>query len=505
MSQEPQAPLPSYYGEKTTDGRIVKRPSSELPDMPPLRSPPPRTSSEQLASLNPNAVIPEIQSPSEVLSHQNSFSGPRPPNAIQRWAPPSDPRVNEHAWRSTPSKRRLRDEFYYPDYHGPERRPYYDYDDEHSLRRNGTASARSLREYPGPGALTYRNVTYAEKPHGPPSPTNPRVPRQYSDDSYVYPTSSGGNGFRGPPSDMGKVVRLPLIWWMNSEAKNHFVAAVGEFVGTFMFLFFAFSGTQVANIGSQNNVQNSTTGESTGFDVNTLQYIALVFAFSLMVNVWIFFRISGGLFNPAVTFAMVIVKAVPIPRGILLVCSQLVGSIFASYIVSVLFPTPFSVRTTLSDGTSTARGLFIEAFLTAELVFTIFMLAKEKHKATFIAPVGIGLSLFIGEMVGVYYTGGSLNPARSFGPCVVNGQWDSEHWIYWLGPAMGAVMAVLFYEFIKMLEYEMANPGQDAVHEEEAKNEAESLKNKESKISLAARNRADSIMSPPKKRYTGDA
>lgn len=69
-----------------------------------------------------------------------------------------------------------------------------------------------------------------------------------------------------------------------------------------MFLFFAFSGTAVANIGSQNNVQNSTTGESTGFDVATLQYIALVFAFSLMVNVWIFFRISGGLFNPAVSY-----------------------------------------------------------------------------------------------------------------------------------------------------------------------------------------------------------
>lgn len=127
---------------------------------------------------------------------------------------------------------------------------------------------------------------------------------------------------------------------------------------------------------------------------------------------------------------MVMVKAMPVFRGFLLVGSQIVGSIFASYIVSVMFPTPFNVRTTLSPGTSRARGVFIEAFLTAELVFTIFMLAKEKHKATFIAPVGIGLALFIGELVGVYYTGGSLNPARSFGPCVVNGQWDPEHWIY---------------------------------------------------------------------------
>lgn len=117
--------------------------------------------------------------------------------------------------------------------------------------------------------------------------------------------------------------------------------------------------------------------------------------------------------------------------------------------------------------------------LTAELVFTIFMLAKEKHKATFIAPIGIGLSLFIAEMVGVYYTGGSLNPARSFGPCVVTATFDSEHWIYCtspdstlnhsntnasfsgIGPGAGALVAVFFYKFIKMLEYEMANPGQD--------------------------------------------
>lgn len=68
--------------------------------------------------------------------------------------------------------------------------------------------------------------------------------------------------------------------------------------------------------------------------------------------------------------------------------------------------------------------------LTAELVFTIYMLANEKHKATFMAPVGIGLALFVAELIGVYYTGGSLNPARSFGPCVISGVWDEEHWIY---------------------------------------------------------------------------
>jgi aquaporin related protein len=78
------------------------------------------------------------------------------------------------------------------------------------------------------------------------------------------------------------------------------VAVIGEFVGTTLFLFFAFGGTQVANIGAGQTADNSTTGASTGFNPATLLYISLSFGFSLMVNAWIFFRISGGLFNPAV-------------------------------------------------------------------------------------------------------------------------------------------------------------------------------------------------------------
>ncbi|KAF1350359.1 hypothetical protein EJ07DRAFT_169298 [Lizonia empirigonia] len=100
----------------------------------------------------------------------------------------------------------------------------------------------------------------------------------------------------------------------------------------------------------------------------------------------------------------------------------------------------------------------------AQLVFTIFMLAAEKHKGTFIAPVGIGLALFIAELTGVYFTGGSLNPACSFGPAVVNHSFNHYHWIYWLGPILGAIVAAGFYKFIKILEYETANPGQDNDH-----------------------------------------
>ncbi len=64
-------------------------------------------------------------------------------------------------------------------------------------------------------------------------------------------------------------------------------------------------------------------------------------------------------------------------------------------------------------------------------------------------------------LTGVYYTGGSLNPARSFGPAVANQSFPKDHWVYWVGPLLGAVIASGFFWFIKACEYETANPGQD--------------------------------------------
>ena len=83
-------------------------------------------------------------------------------------------------------------------------------------------------------------------------------------------------------------------------ARGHIVAAIGEFAGTIFFLFFAFAGTQVANISS--NPNTGTTIVTTVAQKNPAQllYISLSFGFSLAVNAWVFFRISGGLFNPAV-------------------------------------------------------------------------------------------------------------------------------------------------------------------------------------------------------------
>ncbi|KAL9082864.1 MAG: hypothetical protein Q9165_008749 [Trypethelium subeluteriae] len=237
--------------------------------------------------------------------------------------------------------------------------------------------------------------------------------------------------------------RLRGLNFLPNAVRNHFIAMAGEFVGTYLFLFFAYAGTQVANAA----VAGASTqggGLTQAPNASALLYIALSFGMSL-----------------AVTLGMALIGAVTWVRAGLVFISQILGAMCAAAVVSALFPGPMNVKTTLGGGTSIARGLFIEMFLTFLLVFTIFMLAAEKHKGTFIAPVGIGLALFVAELAGVFFTGGSLNPARSFGPCVALRSFEGYHWIYWIGPLLGSLLAVAFYKFVKILEYETANPGQD--------------------------------------------
>ncbi|KAI0967944.1 aquaporin-like protein [Xylaria arbuscula] len=246
--------------------------------------------------------------------------------------------------------------------------------------------------------------------------------------------------------------RLPL------HIKNHIVAMMSEFAGTFMFLLFAFGGTNAVN-----SAPDQGQPEDLAANPAKLLFISLCFGMSLAVNAWVFFRISGGLFNPAVTIGMMVVGAIPYVRGVLVILSQILGGIAASAVVLGILPGDLKVATTLGGGASVVQGLFIEVFLTAQLVFTIFMLAAEKHRATFIAPVGIGLSLFIAELMGVYYTGGSLNPARSLGPSVVTASFVHYHWIYHVGPILGTLLASGFYITIKALEYETVNPEVDSL------------------------------------------
>lgn len=182
--------------------------------------------------------------------------------------------------------------------------------------------------------------------------------------------------------------RLPL------GIKNHVLAMAFEFVGTFMFLFFALGGTNAVN-----TAPTALPLEPLASYPAKLFFICMCFGMSLGVNVAIFYRLSGGLFNPAVTIGLMAVGAVDFVRGVLVMASQLLGAIASAAVLRGILPGPLKVDTTLRPDTSLAQGVFIEMFLTALLVLTILFLAVEKSRATFVAPVVIGLALLVAEMM----------------------------------------------------------------------------------------------------------
>lgn len=171
-------------------------------------------------------------------------------------------------------------------------------------------------------------------------------------------------------------------------------ALLGELVGTFLFLLFAFLGASI-----------TASYSSTTPPLLTLFFVALAFALSLTANVWAFFRITGAAFNPAVTIALFVVA----PRASRswvrssgVIVAQLVGGIAAAGVVAGLVPGEGmpGVDTALGGGASVAQGFFIEVLLTAELVFVILMVGVEKHRGRFMAPAAVGTAFFLTQLVG---------------------------------------------------------------------------------------------------------
>lgn len=239
-----------------------------------------------------------------------------------------------------------------------------------------------------------------------------------------------------------------------SAVKNHLIAFLGEFFGTFTFLWTAFVIAQIAN--QDPNIP------TTGSDPSQLIMISCGFGFGVMVPVFMFFRISGGNLNPAVTLTLVLAGAVPPVRAVVMFFAQMVAGMAAAGAASAMTPGEIAFANGLGGGCSRTRGVFIEAFATALLCMAVLFMAVEKARATFMAPFVIGIALFLGHLISVYFTGAGLNPARSFGPCIAARSFPDYHWIYWVGPFLGSLIAFGVWKAFKLLDYETCNPGQDA-------------------------------------------
>ncbi len=101
----------------------------------------------------------------------------------------------------------------------------------------------------------------------------------------------------------------------------------------------------------------------------------------------------------------------------------------------------------LGAGITPGGGFVAEIVLTFALVFVVFATAVDPKGPGHLAPLAIGFTILADHLVGVPITGAGMNPARSFGPALAAGVWDN-HWIYWIGPLVGAALAALIYEFV---------------------------------------------------------
>ncbi|KAG8864336.1 Aquaporin-4 [Tulasnella sp. 330] len=252
-----------------------------------------------------------------------------------------------------------------------------------------------------------------------------------------------------------------------SSIKRDMEAALLEFCGTFIFLLLGLGGIQAAAVSNESALSAaSATNSGGGASVNRvasidqLIYISASMGLSLLITVWMFYRVTGGLFNPAVSTALLLIGAIGPVRWALCCAAQLVGGIAAAAVLQGLLPGPLASNTTPGGETSLAQAVFIEMFITAALVLAVLMLAAEKHRSTAFAPIGIGLTLFSCHLFAVIFTGASMNTARSFGPAVVSG-FPKSHWVYWVGPLLGSLLATAFYTLLKQIKYWQINPDQD--------------------------------------------
>ena len=214
------------------------------------------------------------------------------------------------------------------------------------------------------------------------------------------------------------------------DSLRHFVA---EFVGTFALVF----------VGGAAIIAARATRMESG-----LIAVALAHGIILAVLVSATMRISGH-FNPAVTVGFLVTRRIePIMAGIYL-AAQIIGAILAAYALKVLLPEALTQDTRLggqaiASGISMTQAIGLEAICTFFLTFVIFGTAVDP-KAPRIGGLAIGFTIAAGILAIGPFTGGSFNPARSFGPAVASGIFEGQA-AYWLGPMIGAVLAALLYD-----------------------------------------------------------
>lgn len=215
-----------------------------------------------------------------------------------------------------------------------------------------------------------------------------------------------------------------------------FKSYLAEFISTLLFVF--------AGVGSAMAYDKLTS--SAALDPAGLVGVAVCHGFALFVAVSIAANISGGHVNPAVTFGLVLGGQITILKGIFYWIAQLVGAIVACLLLKFVTGGLTTPIHSVAKGMNSGEGVVMEIVITFALVYTVYATAADPKKGSLgtIAPIAIGFIVGANILAAGPFSGGSMNPARSFGPAVVSGDF-SGNWIYWVGPLIGGGLAGIIY------------------------------------------------------------
>ncbi|KAK1375997.1 Tonoplast intrinsic protein 2-1 [Heracleum sosnowskyi] len=218
-------------------------------------------------------------------------------------------------------------------------------------------------------------------------------------------------------------------------------AYVAEFISTLLFVF--------AGVGSA--IAYAKVTSDAALDPSGLVAIAICHGLALFVAVAIGANISGGHVNPAVTFGLAVGGQITILTGIFYWIAQLAGSIAACYLLKVVTGGLAVPIHGVAAGVGAIQGVVFEIIITFALVYTVYATAADPKKGSLgtIAPIAIGFIVGANILAAGPFSGGSMNPARSFGPAVASGDF-SGHWIYWVGPLIGGGLAGIIYPNVFM-------------------------------------------------------
>ena len=182
--------------------------------------------------------------------------------------------------------------------------------------------------------------------------------------------------------------------------------------------------------------------------------IGLVHALVLTAIVYAIGYRSGAQVNPAVTIGLLVAKKIGAREAVVYIIAQIIGAVIAAAVVFSIFGSEMSASVTLPSDDNVVRALILETVMTFTLVYVVLATTTSKNfKIVPLAGIAIGFTLGLNVIFGGSITGGSLNPARSFGPALMT--WNFEYnWIYWIAPIVGGLIAAGVYKILHTKEEE---------------------------------------------------